>query len=179
MVLLKNDLPLFYFLLQSLVCQYLEDRPLLHRYYKVWPAVHKKEVLLLTAFTFLSQFCSFLFNSCLLYFFRLFVVLNHPHTQHLQDSELCQIKKTLSFFKEMVVLLCLLKTFKNLNKNISPVWRQTLQFHCSAGQNSLIVTDTIHCTEWNRITTVTMQGSRIKWTLRKTISQSILPVFLQ
>lgn len=128
MVPLKNDLPLFYFLLQSLVCQYLEDRPLLHRYYKVWPAVHKKEVLLLTAFTFLSQFCSFLFNSCLLYFFRLFVVLNHPHTQHLQDSELCQIKKTLSFFKEMVVLLCLVKTFKNSTK----IYHQSEDRLCSS-----------------------------------------------
>lgn len=91
----------------------------------------KKEVLLLTVFTFLSQFCSFLFNSCLLYFFRLFVVLNHPHTQHLQDSELCQIRKKTQiffFFKEMVVLLCLVKTFKNSTK----IYHQSEDRLCSS-----------------------------------------------
>lgn len=51
-VLLKDNLPLFYFLLQSQVCQYLEDRPPLHRYYKVLPECYKVNVILvLTALT--------------------------------------------------------------------------------------------------------------------------------
>lgn len=129
MVLLKNDLPLFYFLLQSLVCQYLEDRPLLHRYYKVWPAVHKKKRSVITDSLYISLTILFISLQFMLALFLQIVVLNHPHTQHLQDSELCQIrKKTQIFFKEMVVLLCLVKTFKNSTK----IYHQSEDRRCSS-----------------------------------------------
>lgn len=116
-VLLKNSLPLFYFLLQSQVCQYLEDRPLLRRYYRVWPVFYKKVKCYLNIDSFSHASQNFINFSCMEKYskhkFKRHVVLNHPHIQHLQDLELCQMRKQNKDFKEMVVLLCLVKSFKN------------------------------------------------------------------
>lgn len=131
MVLLKNDLPLFYFLLQSLVCQYLEDRPLLHRYYKVWPAVHKKKRSIITDSLYISLTILFISLQFMLALF-LQIACSVKSSTHSTPARLWALsnkkENTDFFFKEMVVLLCLVKTFKNSTK----IYHQSEDRLCSS-----------------------------------------------
>lgn len=124
---------MFYFLLQSQVCQYLEDRPPLRRHYKVLPVFYKSKCYLNTDSLYMSlitSLISLVLKKYSKHDFKLLLGLSHPHIQHLQDSRalsnekakqqrfkrwlccLIKVSKTLAFDVNYLMNLSVFKTFR-------------------------------------------------------------------